>query len=245
MSIESRSESGSPTSAAETAYVQIKDQIIQGTLQAGARLPESDLAASLGISRTPVREALRRLAVEGFVEFFSNRGAQVTVYTDRDIDEVFELRTALEGLAARLAATRVTPLLIRRLRELADVMDTVPMTDEGLDRMTAANNEFHRLVVEASGNKRLAETRAHLVIIPIVRRTFHSYTKEELDRSRLNHRELIDALETGNAQWAESVAMTHILAAQASMRDWQSRRAGTSPDPSRSDRDDTQGVIAR
>jgi DNA-binding GntR family transcriptional regulator len=211
--------------AAERAYRHIKEKIISGEIPPRARLPESALASNLGISRTPVREALRRLEAEGFVEFFSNRGAQVTLYSSRDIEEVFQLRVALEGLAARLAAGRVTPAVIRRLRELASLMDASEMTRDGLDVMTEANNEFHRLVIEASGNRRLADIRAQLVIVPVVQRTFHSYSKEELDRSRLNHHELIDALENGNGQWAETVAMAHILAAEISLRQWQSQSA--------------------
>jgi DNA-binding GntR family transcriptional regulator len=106
--------------AVDKAYLKIKEGIISGHYPAGTRITEQEIVAVSGVSRTPVREALRRLQAEGLVDFTPNLGAMVTVWTQADSDEVFELRAMLEAYGARRAARLATPEQLARLRELAE-----------------------------------------------------------------------------------------------------------------------------
>ena len=108
--------------AVEKAYSVIRDGIMGGTYSGGSHLKAEDLAVAIGVSRTPVREALRRLHSEGLVDFVANRGAYVLNWDKSDVDEVFGLRMVLESFAAELAADRRLPEQLAELRDLADRM---------------------------------------------------------------------------------------------------------------------------
>src|SRR3954452_3369655 len=139
-----------PKHASDHAYTLIRAQILSGDRQGGDWLREGDLAESLGVSRTPVREALRRLTAEGLVRHERNRGVQVQAWTPQDLDEIFSLRSVLEPWACRLAAVSGA-LALDRLEELAHAMDSAasgPAVD--VDTVTELNNRFHRLVLDGS-----------------------------------------------------------------------------------------------
>jgi DNA-binding GntR family transcriptional regulator len=205
--------------AADRAYAALRAGILDGRYGPGTRLGEIETAAELGLSRTPVREALRRLGSEGLVESLPNRGARVRTWSADDLDEGYEVRALLEGLGARRAASRVTPEQLDRLAALADEMVTVdpslghrPAGD--FDDLAALNAEFHALIVRASGSGRLGETLAAVVQVPLVLRTYRRYTPEALARSHAHHHEIVDALRAGDGTWAESVMRSHVLAAR-------------------------------
>jgi DNA-binding GntR family transcriptional regulator len=208
------------TQAADRAYAALRAGILDGRYGPATRLGEIEIAAELGLSRTPVREALRRLGSEGLVENLPNRGARVRSWSADDLDEGYELRAVLEGLGARRAAARVTPEQLDRLASLADAMVTV---DPSLGRrppgdfaeLAALNAEFHALIVSASGSGRLGETLAAVVQMPLVLRTYRRYTPEALARSHAHHHEIVDALRAGDGTWAESVMRSHVLAARS------------------------------
>ena len=196
----------------------------------GARLGVIETAAELGLSRTPVREALRRLGSEGLVEHLPNRGARVRTWSADDLDEGYEIRALLEGLGARRAAARVTAEELARLAGLADEMVTVDptlghRTPGDFADLARLNAEFHALIVTASGSGRLGETLATVVQMPLVLRTYRRYTPEALARSHAHHHEIVDALRAGDGTWAESVMRSHVLAARTvllrSLRDEQ------------------------
>lgn len=220
--------------AIDQAYEAIREGILGGRYPAGDRLREEELAEEVGVSRTPVREALRRLDGEGLVEFVPNRGAHVAAWSDGDLDEIFDLRAVLEGFAARLAARRAKPEHLARLRDLADRMDALAggRSRDRFDRISELNNEFHATIVEAGGNRKLGGLIAGLVQIPLVHRTFRRYDAEDLARSMGHHRELITALEHGDVNWAGTVMRSHIYAARAVLfsgsRDADDPNAGTS-----------------
>ena len=203
--------------AADQAYEFIRDAIAAGTYAPGSRLREEELADDIGVSRTPIREALRRLDAEGVVEFVPNRGAHVASWTDQDLAEIFDLRAVLEGFAARLAARNISDEQVARLRELSAEMDALAVGSaaDRLDRISALNNEFHALVVEASGNRQLVQLVAGLVQVPLVHRTFRRYDDASLQRSMGHHRELITALERHDVNWAGTVMRSHVYAARA------------------------------
>lgn len=203
--------------SAEHAYQSIREQILSGERTGGQWLREGDLAAALGVSRTPVREALRRLAAEGLVRHERNRGVQVQSWSAKDLDEVFGLRSLLEPWGCALAA--ITGLAdLDALDELAGEMDAAAAHQPDVDVLTNLNNRFHRVILEASGNDRLCSVMSSVIQVPLVWRTFSHYTPGELRRSLTHHHELIDTLRAGDPKWAESVMRAHIRAAWASVR---------------------------
>ena len=201
------------TSAVDKAYREIRRGIVSGTYPLGAHLKAADLAARMDMSRTPVREALRRLHAEGLIDFIANHGAFVSSWTRDDIEELFALRSVLESHAAELAATRITPNQLSEARQLVEQMAELARTKppEYIDRIAELNGRFHTLIVIAAASRRLAALLASLVELLLVVRTFHSYTDQELLRSMAHHRELVDALAAGDGRWAASVMRGHIL----------------------------------
>lgn len=206
-------------SAADRAYAAIRGGILDGTFELGARLPEEDLAARAGVSRTPVREALRRLAAEGFVTFVPNRGAQVASWTEGDLQEIFELRAMLEGRAAALAAMRVTAGQLDAMADLAGRMEAAAQqgTAGALDRVAELNTTFHRTILIAAASPRLSAMLGAVIVVPLVHRTFHRYTPAALRRSMNHHRELLAAFAAGDPDWARTVMQAHVLAARAEL----------------------------
>jgi DNA-binding GntR family transcriptional regulator len=203
--------------AAERAYSAVRDGILQGRYNAGSRLTEQDLAADVGVSRTPVREALRRLHAEGLVDFEPNHGAVVALFELEDAEEIFELRALLEPISAGRAAERATAPIIAQLRALADQqnLESIRRSRGFLIRIGDLNDRFHRLIQQAAGSSRLAKMLAGLIEAPLILRTFSQYTPAELKRSADQHAELVQALEAHDPTWAHSIMRAHILAGRA------------------------------
>ena len=202
----------------DRAYNALLAEILSGAYPVGGRLREEELAASIGISRTPVREALRRLHAEGLVEVLPRRGAIVARLEDSDLDDIFELRVLLEGYGARHAATRASADLVSVLSALCDAMDR-EVERGALDELSRLNLHFHRTVHEAGGNPRLVQLLSSLMLMPLIRHTFNAYSPEELTRSLAHHRELVAAIAARDATWAEGVMHSHVSAARSSLAD--------------------------
>ena len=166
------------------------------------------------MSRTPVREALRRLAAEGILEFSANRGAQVSSWTDEELHEIFALRALLESSAAGRAATRMSDDDLEELDRLATEMEAIGVDRELLDKRTLLNNQFHELLLSRSGSPQLVALTKSIVHVPLVQRTFERYSDQQIRRSSLQHRELVDACRARDAGWAEAVMRSHVLAAR-------------------------------
>jgi len=201
--------------AADLAYEQIRNKIITGAYTAGAHLKEEEVAEEAGVSRTPVREALRRLDAEHLVKFVPYRGAYVASWSTADIEEIFILRAMFEGHAAYRAASRITPAAIAELEACADQIDAqLPgQTETQRLNILAANQRYHAIVLEAAHSERLNKALSWLVEIPIILRTFERYTERDLLRSNHHHREMIDAFRTRDERWAQNVMDTHLRAA--------------------------------
>ena len=151
--------------AADVAYASIRQGVISGRWPSGAHLREVELASELGVSRTPVREALRRLASEGVLTFEPHIGAAVPDWSADDLDEIFELRSRLESYAAELAASRADEATITAMRDATHAMERAAFSGKAPDTVavTANNDRFHRLVVSASGCKLLSDFIASVV----------------------------------------------------------------------------------
>lgn len=215
--------------SAEDAYRAIRDQILRGERAGGEWLREGDLATALGMSRTPIREALRRLAAEGLVRHELNRGVQVASWDWRDLDEIFSLRSVLEPFGSALAATS-GQVDLDELGALADAMDAAAGRERpDLDEITRLNNQFHRAIMQASGNSRLTQMVSSVVEVPLVWRTFSHYSPDALRRSLAHHHELVDALRAQDPTWAESVMRSHVRAARAALQPATSDRLTLAP----------------
>lgn len=206
--------------AVERAYQAIRGGIVAGTYPGGAHLRAADLAESLGVSRTPVREALRRLHAEGLVNFRANHGAFVSSWSRADLDEVFGLRAHLESYAADLAATALSPAGIDELARLAEAMSELVARQrpDFVDALIEANSRFHRIITEAAAHPRLAAMIATVVEAQLVTRTFQFYTREALERSMAHHHELVAAFRVRDGRWAASVMTSHVHAAHHANR---------------------------
>lgn len=200
--------------ATDQAYDAIRQALAAGDYPPGAHLREEDLATTIGVSRTPVREALRRLDAEGILKFIPNRGVTVAEWSERDVGEIFELRALLESYSARLAADRIDNSTLARLGELADQMDELRASprQKRLDTITDLNNQFHRGILVAADNRRLIPLLAGVVQIPLVLQTFRRYNDNDLRHSFQQHRDILQALRHHDAAWAEAAMRAHLYA---------------------------------
>lgn len=198
----------------------LRQHILNGGYDVGEHLREAELARIIGVSRTPVREALQRLAVEGVVDLFPHRGARVAGWSEDQLDEIFSLRVLLESFGANRAATRIGADDLERLAGLQAQMEEAAERPKvpRLDRVAELNNEFHQLLLRAGGGPRLTAILSSLAYVPIVTRTFLRYSGEDLARSFAAHNELIAAFAARDGAWAEAVMRAHLLAARQVLR---------------------------
>ena len=193
----------------DIVFEAIKEAILKGRIKPGERLMEVQLAEEMGVSRTPVREAIRKLELEGLVVMVPRKGAYVSGLTMKDAAEVFEIRSSLEGLAAALAAERITDDEIKMLDK---ILSEITKASEKGDAETVIKKdvEFHQILFNASRNERLAQIVNNL--------------KEQIDRFRIQsfsnplrvknvvseHKAIIDAIKQGDSESAEKLAKAHI-----------------------------------
>ena len=202
--------------AAQQAYKTLRAEIIEGVHPPGARVTEQEVAASAGVSRTPVREALRRLESEGLLRFVPHQGAFVSSWSDQDAEDIFDLRAMLESYAARLAAAKASTEDVRELRRLAEEQcrEAAERSPAYLQRIADLNSRFHRLLHQAADSSPLQATLATLSSAPLVLQTFRDYDGDDLNRSAHHHLEIVVAIEAGDGDWAASVMHSHVMAAR-------------------------------
>jgi DNA-binding GntR family transcriptional regulator len=202
-----------PQSASAAAGEVIREAIIDGRLPPGQRLKEEELARELGMSRTPVREALLTLESEGLVESIPRRGATVRSYAVGDLDDVYQLRALLEGYAARRAAARISPEDVARLEESCNRFDRLRAEDDLLD-LVKENLLFHGVIHEAAASDRLVALIRKVIEIPLVYKSFYWYSPEQKLISQHYHRQLTRALRHGDGERAELIMKEHVLEAR-------------------------------
>jgi DNA-binding GntR family transcriptional regulator len=203
----------------ERALEALRELILNAQLAPGSRLGEVELAERLGVSRTPVREALTRLAAEGLVEIVANRGARVATWTVAELEGVFDLRASLEPQLTGFAVPNATADDVAELDDLAHRMLEVgrPGPRQDLDALVPLNRAFHDRLVALAAHPTLATALAAAIHPPIVRRNFHAYDEESLRRSLGHHLEIVAAVRAGDPAWAQAVMTAHISNARAVM----------------------------
>jgi DNA-binding GntR family transcriptional regulator len=197
--------------ASERAYAEIRGLILSGDAPPGTQLTEAQLADICGVSRTPVREALRRLETELYLIRSDSQRIFVADWNSDDLAEMFTLRAMLEAHAAGRAATRIDGAALDQLRAANDRIAAAAAADTpDVATFLSENRCFHDIVIAAAGSPRLAAMLAAIVEQPVVRRTAARYSRTELARSIHEHGELIQAFATRDADWARAVMTGHI-----------------------------------
>ena len=203
-----------PVPSSERVYQALRHRILAGMDEPGTRLVELQLATEFNVSRTPVREAVKRLTAEGLIRVDPVRGIVVSDVDARELEEIFVIREVLDGLAARLAAERVSATDLTKLNLLMDMMrDSVKAGQwEG---MVQANIKFHDVLHQAAGNERLRHLTRNL--LDFVRRfSMEAFASPERASEVLaEHEEIIRALEARDADRAERVARRHVEVARS------------------------------
>jgi DNA-binding GntR family transcriptional regulator len=189
----------------ERVTADLRQEIIAGSLRPGDRLVERELAERFGVSRVPVREAIRALVAEGFVHFETPRRTVVRRLTPNDVKELFELREALEVYAAGLAASRATR---QDLAEVQELLDRAAAATEAGDAelITDLNSRLHDRIVAMAGNSLLTEA-----LEPVAGRLrWMTRRNEEWPQLLVEHRELYEAIASGDPDRARAHALTHV-----------------------------------
>ncbi len=207
---------------------QLQARVLNGELPSGTRLRQEALAEEFGVSRTPVREALRKLQASGIVELRPHRGALVRGLSPREIRDAYQVRAELEALAAEVAALRIRQEQLERLHQAqAQFREALRRmtrrTRNGRRRLSEtdisawgrANDEFHQVIQEAAGNEVLAATLAHLhrSFPRDLSRIVLSESTNLLKENVAEHEAVLDAIERGDAESARSLMQRHVLRA--------------------------------
>lgn len=205
------------TGAVEKAYGALLGRIQRGELASGTFLVESELARTLGVSRTPVREAIRRLAADGLVLTEGRRRAVVREFSEGQVEELYELRARLESYAAARAATRLEAGELAALHELAGEMErcVASATDAAIARFADLNDRFHQAILDGARAEHLtAALRPVLQVQLLLLQRYRHTISEHLERSCWHHRELIRAFELRDAELAGRQMELHMLSAR-------------------------------
>lgn len=215
----------------DSIAARIRDRIMSGEIPIGASLRQAELADDFGVSRTPVREALRQLQTGGLIEVIPNRGAVVRVPSPWEVREAYEVRAELEALAAARAVSRISRGEIERLREanqrMFDRSNAATATDGTGER--PENDTFHHSLATVADNTRLARS------IDEINEAFPRNVSAQLlvgdarhrEENFLEHERILDAIERGDAEAARNEMRAHILSAGEQLASWYERRSRT------------------
>jgi DNA-binding GntR family transcriptional regulator len=197
------------------AYAQVRAAIVENRYPPGQRLVEQRIAEELGLSRTPVREALRMLEAEGLVVSERNRGAMVRPLSPTEVVDLYGLRIRLESYAVEVATERATEEELGELVAAADAFTDVRRaldagTVENVRELHEANRRLHDGILAAARHHRLSVMLARTVDIPLVFQAFRSFGPEEVERSDTFHHLIVDAMCRRDATRASALMAEHI-----------------------------------
>ena len=195
----------------DNAYERLKTEILNGELPPGFQAPEPDIASRLGMSRTPVREALIRLEAEGLVDLIPRRGAKVLAISQKDICEIFEILAVLEGLAAKSAARRDIPEALLQSIEAVMTRADAALAENNIETWAKLDDRFHRLLAQSCGNARLeAEVNNLLDQVHRANRVLLRLNKAPASNVE-DHRKIFEAIRSGQEEMASAGAQSHRL----------------------------------
>jgi len=197
-----------PESLTERTYEQLRRDILSCVLEPGSEVSEADLAERLSVSKTPVREALGRLRVEGFVKTYPRRGYQILPLTIADMDELFDMRSIVEGGCGALATERISETSLARLSDLADASYDSTALDT-LERFISANRDFHMAIAIATGNRRIQQTTSRL--LDELERFFYvgARNRDVNTEVHADHHRIVDVLRSRDPDAARKIMVEH------------------------------------
>ena len=200
----------------DVVFESLREAILGGQLKPGQRLMEVQLAEQLGVSRTPVREAIRKLELEGLVVMLPRKGAYVANMSLKDIMDVLEIRSSLEGMAAFLAAERINDEDLKHLKEIAGELG---QNESNIEELLKKDVEFHECIFKATNNKKL-----HQLINSLWEQVYRFRVSYLSDYDALlniveEHKMIVEAIEQGDSELAKKRATEHIEKAEQFMLD--------------------------
>ena len=193
----------------QKVYRALKTEIIKGSLKPRTKLSEGKIAEQMGVSRTPVREALKELAAEGFVKMNPNQAVVVSNASVEDVQEVLQIRGVLEGLAARLATKMISEEEIKELEKYQKQMEYYTKKDDVL-AFSEMDAKFHELILNVCGNNRLIQLRKNLSDQAHRYRIRSLSVPGRLKYSQKEHQEIVEVLKRKNAEQADRLSQKHI-----------------------------------
>jgi DNA-binding GntR family transcriptional regulator len=193
----------------DVVFNTLRKSILTGQLKPGERLMEVHLASRLGVSRTPIREAIRKLELEGLVTMIPRRGAEVAQITEKSLKDVLEVRRALDALSVELACDRITPEELQKLKTACEEFEKA-VREKEVSEIAKADVALHDIIVQAAGNQRLQQLVNNLA--EQMYRYRFVYIKEESQREKLvdEHKEIYESILNRDKQRAAAAAKLHI-----------------------------------
>ena len=193
----------------EMVYEELKMQILKGSIIPGTRMMEVELAEEMGVSRTPIREAIRKLEKEGLVTIEPRRGAYASMISTEDMVEILEVRQDLEGLAAYFAANRMTEEKMEELREVSNSYNEAVKSGK-MEDMIKYDTRFHHIIVESCRNKILVQMIEQLQELVLRFRYIYYDNFRRAENMPEEHEAIVAAISEGNADKARAAADIHI-----------------------------------
>ena len=193
----------------EMVYEELKMQILTGAIVPGTRMMEVELAETMGVSRTPIREAIRKLEKEGLVTIRPRRGAYASSISTQDMLEILEVRQNMEGLAAYFAASRMTPDQLDTLKQLSSKYNEAVKAGNTED-MIEYDTKFHRCIVDSCNNKVLVQMIEQLQEMVLRFRYIYYDTFRRAENMPEEHQAIYDAIACGDEDAARAAADVHI-----------------------------------
>lgn len=205
-----------PVALYQEVAERLRERIFSHELPPGSWVDEQALADDYGISRTPLREALKVLASEGLVTLKPRRGCYVTEISERDLDEIFNVMALLEGQCALLSARKATDADLARLREIHDTLEQAAAADD-IDNFFDANQAFHLLLQQLADNRWLQQVIEDLRKVIKLSRHYSLFSEGRLEQSLAEHRDLLAALTARDAERAEQIMREHLLSGRRAL----------------------------
>ena len=196
----------------DLVYLELKHKILTGEIVSQTRLMEIDLSEKMNVSRTPIREAIKRLADDGLVKVEPRRGAYVANISIKDMLDVFEVREDMEGFVAKLAARRITDEEREQLRAIAEEYETAIEKADDKENIIALDEKFHNFVVKCSGNETLSELVKYVQELSLRFRYLYYDDFSLYESTAEQHNRIMEAINAGREEEARFEADAHVKA---------------------------------
>jgi DNA-binding GntR family transcriptional regulator len=206
----------------------LRDMIVEGVLAPGEKVPERELCEKLGVSRTPMREALKVLAADGLLTLQPNRGARVRVITVQELEEVFPLMGALEALAGELACVNIDQQQLNQVRAHHEAM-LLCFNDSDMPGYFAHNQRIHEIIMESAGNRTLVDMYRSLAVRVRRARYLANMSQARWQQAVDEHEQILVALEARDSQLLSALLKSHLQNKFATVREWLLDSAGNIP----------------